>query len=357
MTSAMSAARLVGCRLLGAHSSGLGFDPLASRDSHTRARLGSEVAACPLVSPNGHGHEVGIRRDVMGSSMASSSWLHRGERDGDNLGIRSRSSKRLTPFSPCTKIVGSASSTPIGRAGDEDVGDGSFASSPSSPPPSVSSTRMNAVPTSADALFAQPHAYSGPAKSFKRRRAPPSSEEEKQQLLEERRAELVAEINRTHEEHILLGAIKKELKFGKWLMGEQQYAKALLHFEIAMGKCEFKTGEHGEAAIGKATCLEKLGRLEEAKVLYKILTAHPFPAVKRKARQFLYGSSDLPGSNDLMSNPFYTLYMQSYGSYVVPENEKREETPKEKLMWQLLPVSLLLMGPLLAFWLMVRSVD
>jgi hypothetical protein len=82
---------------------------------------------------------------------------------------------------------------------------------------------------------------------------------------------------------------ERTMKNGESLMDRGQLREAQAAFISVMDEMPFPSELHGMAALQEAVCLDSLNRSDEAKVKYEKLVSHPNGAVRKKARQLLFG--------------------------------------------------------------------
>ena len=136
-----------------------------------------------------------------------------------------------------------------------------------------------------------------------------------------------------------------------------KYEVAIAHFEKVLKQAPHESYYQGEATLQKAFCLDKLGRTAEAKALYESLVQFraPYPNIKRRAMQALFGS-EAEGSSESAPSPFddymYRMFLSGFAQYSMPKS-KYVETEQEKMMMRVAPWAMLMMAPVLIMWLLI----
>jgi tetratricopeptide (TPR) repeat protein len=190
-----------------------------------------------------------------------------------------------------------------------------------------------------------PHGLKGPP-------ARDLSEEDKQKLVE-RATEKIRQQTEERCNKLKSDAVKSrmdsELKFGKLMFSQGQYEAAIAHFNKVISSSGELTYHRGEATLQKAACLEKLGQKGEADAIYQSLITFraPYPNIKRRAAQALYGSAGVgeQGKSSQYDELMYRMFLSGFGSYL--PHEKYVESKEEKMVMRLVPWAVLLTAPLL----------
>lgn len=213
------------------------------------------------------------------------------------------------------------------------------------PPHSKRATLQSprAISYSDEDIFGHRHHPQGPP-------ARELSEEEKQQRVESETERIKQQTQQRAEKlrrEAHLKHLDHELKFGKLMFSQGSYDSALAHFNKVVEGSAPDSYHRGEGTLQKASCLEKLGRETEAHALYESLIRFraPYPNIKRRAAQALFGATGDSASAPRYDDYMYRMFMSGFGTYM--PKEKYVETKEEKVLLRFLPWAILLMAPML----------
>uniref|UniRef100_A0A7I4FEG0 Uncharacterized protein n=1 Tax=Physcomitrium patens TaxID=3218 RepID=A0A7I4FEG0_PHYPA len=144
---------------------------------------------------------------------------------------------------------------------------------------------------------------------------------------------------------------KANMKQGQNLMDRGRLGEAQAAFLSVMEEMPFPSELHGMAALQEAVCLDSSNRSDEAKVKYEKLVSHPNGAVRKKARQLLFGFQaavklKVKSRYDWDSST-YRKYFDAFadGYNTMYKNTEEPATFEETLM-QTVPYALLLIFPI-----------
>ncbi|KAG0607390.1 hypothetical protein M758_8G024500 [Ceratodon purpureus] len=151
---------------------------------------------------------------------------------------------------------------------------------------------------------------------------------------------------------------ERTMKEGEKLMDRGQLKEAQAAFLTVMDEMPFPSELHGMAALQEAVCLDSLNRSDEAKIRYEKLVSHPNGAVRKKARQLLFG---FQAAEKLKVRAGYNWDSSSYRKYFdafadgynTMYKKGEESTDDEDSLMQTLPYALLLMFPVILLFTLV----
>lgn len=147
---------------------------------------------------------------------------------------------------------------------------------------------------------------------------------------------------------------EKVLKEGNELMEIGKVREALVLYEKIMDEMVFQSELHGLAALQWSVCLDSIGRLDEARMMYEKLGSHPNGPIRKKAKHISFSFQAMEmmkfSGRSTQNTRNYENYFQAfsdgyqYNNTYFPTEEGKIE---DEVMAQSLPYIIFLLFPII----------